>query len=136
MDDFFLPPALRTESRLKEAGGNVHYERFEREVLPHLKQSAPFCYQRFDCSRMELGEMVQIGENSIRVVEGSYSHHEVFGNYADLRVACDIAPDAQMERIVARDGEEYSQVFRDKWIPMEEKYFSAMQIYRKADLIL
>ncbi len=136
MDDFFLPPALRTQDRLAEAGGNVHYERFEREVLPHLKQSAPFCYQRFDCSRMELGEMVQIGANSIRVVEGSYSHHEIFGNYADLRVACDIAPEVQIKRIVARDGEAYSQVFRDKWIPMEEQYFSAMQVYRKADLIL
>lgn len=33
MDDFFLPGALRTPERLAEPGGNVHYERFQDEVL-------------------------------------------------------------------------------------------------------
>ena len=32
MDDFFLPPSLRTKERLSEPGGNVHYERFAEEV--------------------------------------------------------------------------------------------------------
>ena len=33
MDDFFLPRELRTKERLSSPGGNVHYERFETEVL-------------------------------------------------------------------------------------------------------
>ena len=32
MDDFFLPPELRTQERLSSPGGNVHYERFEAEA--------------------------------------------------------------------------------------------------------
>ena len=36
MDDFFLPPTLRTPERLGEPGGNVHYERFLDEVLAGL----------------------------------------------------------------------------------------------------
>ncbi|NLW16171.1 MAG: hypothetical protein GX033_00665, partial [Firmicutes bacterium] len=37
MDHFFLPPSLRTEARLAEPGGNVHYERFISEVLDGLQ---------------------------------------------------------------------------------------------------
>ena len=33
MDDFFLPPALRTPERYAASGGNVHYERVEAELL-------------------------------------------------------------------------------------------------------
>ena len=55
MDDFFLPPALRTPERRSEPGGNVHYERFLTEVLPNLRSGRPFFYRRFDCSRMTLG---------------------------------------------------------------------------------
>ena len=50
MDDFFLPPALRTQERRSEPGGNVHYERFLTEVIPKLASGQAFSYQRFDCS--------------------------------------------------------------------------------------
>ena len=50
MDDFFLPPALRTQERRSEPGGNVHYERFLTEVIPNLASGRPFSYRRFDCS--------------------------------------------------------------------------------------
>ena len=32
MDDFFLPPELRTPQRYAQPGGNVHYERVEAEL--------------------------------------------------------------------------------------------------------
>ena len=56
MDDFFLPPALRTQERRSEPGGNVHYERFLTEVIPKLASGQAFSYQRFDCSRMAPGD--------------------------------------------------------------------------------
>lgn len=54
MDDFFLPPALRTPQRLSQPGGNVHYERFAEEVAPALHLGRALCYGVFDCSRMTL----------------------------------------------------------------------------------
>ena len=53
---------------------------------------------------------------------------------AYARVSTD--SEEQMTRIAARDGAEYAEVFRTRWIPMEEKYFSAFGIKEKADLIL
>ena len=49
MDDFFLPFELRTAERLKEPGGNVHYERFIDEVVSKLSAGEPFEYGVFRC---------------------------------------------------------------------------------------
>ena len=49
MDDFYLQPHQRTEERLREAGGNVDYERFSTEVLAPLKECQDVHYRRFFC---------------------------------------------------------------------------------------
>ena len=53
MDDFFLPLELRTDTRLNEAGGNIHYERFIEEVLSYINIKETFEYRKFDCSVMD-----------------------------------------------------------------------------------
>lgn len=136
MDDFFLPTELRTMSRLTEPGGNIHYERFKTEVLPGLTQKKPFAYHRFDCSKMQLGEIRNIAVSRWRIVEGAYSLHPVFGDYADLKVFFDISPTEQMKRICKRNGEEMAQIFVNRWIPMEEKYIKTFDIKAKADIII
>ena len=35
-DDYFLPPELRTEERLNEPGGNIHYEKMKKEIIDIL----------------------------------------------------------------------------------------------------
>lgn len=135
MDDFFLPAGLRTEARLAEPGGNVHYERFE-EVLNVLKNPRAFRYRCFDCSRMALGEEREIPGGSLRIVEGAYSCHPVFGEYMGLRVFCDVETQEQLRRIGRRDGEEMLKNFQSRWIPMEEQYFQHFRIREQAHLAL
>ena len=136
MDDFFLPMELRTRERLSEAGGNVDYERFANEVLPNLGQAKEFAYRRFECSRMELGEMRVIPEGDIRIVEGAYSCHPRFGEYMTLRIFCDVLPQEQCNRIRKRNGEKMLARFVNEWIPMEEKYLKQFYIRERADLII
>lgn len=136
MDDFFLPLKLRTEERLAQPGGNVHYERFQEEVLPFLHKKGAFDYRCFDCSQMELGESRRVRESSVRVVEGAYSMHPAFGEYADLKVFSDVEQREQWERIKVRDGEDMLALFRERWIPMEEHYFATYAIRDKAAIIL
>ena len=134
MDDFFLPPALRTEERLAEAGGNVHYERFAAEVLPNLGRG--FTYRIFDCSVMALRGEKQIPAAKTVIVEGAYSMHPRFGDYADLTVFFDVDPCTQMRRIEARNGAETAERFRTRWIPMEEAYHRAFAAKERADLVV
>ena len=136
MDDFFLPPQLRTPERLREAGGNVHYERFAEEVLSALKKKGIFSYKVFDCSAMELNGAHTVDGSSYCVVEGSYSHHPFFGGYADLKVFSKVDKTTQMKRILERNGEEMAEIFRGRWIPMEEKYFLEYSVEDNAHIVV
>ena len=136
MDDFFLPPALRTPERRNEPGGNVHYERFLTEVIPKLASGEAFSYQRFDCSVMALGDWIPVKNNGFVFVEGAYSCHPVFGDYMDRRVFLDIDSKTQTERIRKRNGEDRLQDFQQLWIPLEEAYFQAFSVEENTDYII
>ncbi len=135
MDDFFLPKELRTLGRLKTAGGNVHSERFLEEVIPFLRDSS-FRYRKFDCSILDYSDFVEIKNKSVRIVEGSYSAHPIFGRYADITIFSDISFEEQKSRILKRNGEEKLRIFLEKWIPMEEKYFKVFDIKNKANFVV
>jgi len=134
MDDFFLPPELRTPERLGQPGGNVHYERFEHEVLPRLGDGEGFAYRVFNCGLMDFNGTRRVAASRWRVVEGAYSGHPRFGGYAHVRVFADAAPDVQRERILRRNGAEALAVFEAKWIPLEETYLQAFRIRENTHL--
>ena len=136
MDDFFLPLELRTAERLAQPGGNVHHERFAAEVLPFLSEGEAFSYRIFDCSRMDYHGERKISRKEFGIVEGSYSCHPIFGNYADITVFSDVDAEEQMAHILKRNGAEMAEMFRSRWIPLEEAYFAAYQIAEKAEIQL
>lgn len=137
MDDFFLPMELRTEERFATPGGNVHYERVAQEILPKLKTEDNFFYQRFDCSKMTLGEYVEVTGAKYYIVEGTYSCHPALDKYMSLKIFSDVEKTEQLERIRKRDGENNLERFVDKWIPLEEEYFASLgEIKDSFDLIV
>ena len=136
MDDFFLPPELRTKERFSVPGGNVHHERFAKEVLPYLAKSEGFSYRVFDCSVMALCGEREVSASPYRIVEGAYSLHPALGSYADITVFMDVEPEEQTVRILVRNGEKTAEMFKTRWIPMEEAYFAHCGIRKNADLIV
>ena len=136
MDDFFLPGELRATARLGEPGGNVHYERFAEEVIPNLRSKKVFCYRPFNCKTMDFDLPKKITPSPFMVVEGAYCHHPYFGGYLDTKVFSDITPEVQAMRLIKRNGEAIAEVFRNKWIPMEELYFGTYGIKENACLIV
>lgn len=131
MDDFFLPNELRTPERLAEPGGNVHYERFHEEVLAPLRAGRAFSYRIFDCKTRDYAGKRHIAASPVVIVEGAYSLHPSFGEYADAAFFFDIDPRVQLERIRRRDGEAALPMFRERWIPMENRYIETYHIDRK-----
>ncbi|MBO5198960.1 MAG: hypothetical protein J6B85_10640 [Lachnospiraceae bacterium] len=136
MDDFFLPPALRTDARFRTPGGNVHWERFAEEVLPFLKIAESFSYRIFDCGEMDYNSERIVKASPWRIVEGSYSCHPELGRYADVNIYSDVRPEEQLRRIVQRNGEQMAELFRKRWIPLEEAYFEACRVKETADIIV
>lgn len=136
MDDFFLPKEMRTDARLGEPGGDVHYERFAEEVLPRLRNAVGFDYMRYDCENIGFGAKRTVPAGILRIVEGTYSCHPKFEKYMDIRIFCDVTPLNQRVRLKLRDGNNSLPLFLDKWIPREEKYFAAYKIKEQADIVL
>lgn len=136
MDDFFLQGYQRTEERAKEVGGNVDYERFQKEVLLPLRKKETVWYRPFRCQTMELQEKVEMPFRRLNIIEGSYAQHPYFGDPYDLKIFVDIDPDLQLERIEKRNGAEKLEQFKTLWIPKEEAYFAKFRIAAHADRII
>lgn len=134
MDDFFLPFDLRTPERLCEPGGNVHYERFFDEVVKKL--GSRFSYRVFDCSSGDYNGENVVDNELLTVVEGSYSLHPYFGDYADIKVFMDVSESEQISRILARSGERMLERFKNEWIPMERRYHKAFEIKMNCDIVI
>ena len=134
MDDFFLRPEQRTKERYLEVGGNVDRERFLDEVLIPLKRGATFSYRKFDCSTFTLGEKTEVTPRKLRVIEGTYSHHPTLTPYYDLSVFLDVPLKVREGRIKVRNSPKMAERFFNEWIPLEEKYFSEMQVKERADM--
>lgn len=136
MDDFFLPFDMKTPERLQEPGGNVHHERFYEEVITSLQKHEAVAYKAYDCSKGVLSEPIHKEFKNITVIEGSYSLHKTLEKAYDYKIFLTINPKVQQERILERNGEKMLQNFVSKWIPMEENYFSALNIEAKCDLVI
>lgn len=75
-----------------------------------------------------------IPDTDFCIVEGSYSTHPAFGNYADITVFSEVEPREQLQRILLRNGSHMAELFKTRWIPLEEAYFEAYRISEKADV--
>ena len=133
IDHFFLRPKQRTEERLNTPGGNVDYERFETEVLIPLKEGRDFSYRPYDCHTRDFAQSVSISPGNITLVEGSYSCHPRLWNYYGMHIFLTISPEEQLRRIEKRNGKVALNAFQTKWIPMEEKYFTAFDIQGRCE---
>ena len=136
MDDFFLPFEMKTAERLRKAGENVHYERFEEEILKPLQNAKSATYRQYLCNIGDFSQPIKVEQKNLTIVEGSYSLHPKLRNYYDYKIFITVDSKVQYERILKRNGKEKLQDFLNKWIPMEEHYFAELDIRNQCDLIL
>lgn len=138
MDDFFLPPAMRTSRRLSEPGGNIHAERFLAEVLKPLQAGQNFVYGRFNCQTQLVAPCVHMF-SPLTIIEGSYSHHpafdEAYKQLHALRVFVCVDEQEQLRRLKLRNPDRL-EAFRTQWIPLEKRYFVAYDKEAQADIRL
>ena len=136
MDDYFLRPEQRTSERLSIPGENVDHERFLSDVLLPLEGGKAFAFRPFSCNNCSLGDPIKVTPKGINIIQGSYSCHPSLWEHYDLRIFLTVSPEEQFKRIVKRNGEQNAEVFRTRWIPLEEKYFTAFDIAQRCDIVL
>ena len=135
-DDFFLPFEMKTPHRLSQAGGNIHYERFKEEVSLGIESGKAFEYGVYKCAEGRIAEKKRVIPEGIIIVEGSYSLHPKMGLDYDLRIFVEAPLDLRLERILVRNGKEKLEMFKEKWIPMEDAYFENYKIKATCNMII
>lgn len=134
MDHFFLTRELRTQTRLKEIGGNIDYIRFYEDVLKSIKRRQDFEYRVYNCQKYSFDQTVAVKPKRINIIEGVYSMHPTLIDVYDLKVFLSISGKEQSRRILERSGSEMHEKFINLWIPLEDQYFNEMQIKQQSDL--
>lgn len=136
-DDFHLPLDMRSEERRSEPGGNLHYERFFKEVIPFIRKKESFSYGRFSCMQGSISEMKTVNADCpLVVVEGAYSMRTEFRSIYDLSICVLVSDELQKERLLAREGEEKYRNFEKLWMPLEHKYLSYYRIPTICDAVM
>lgn len=136
MDDFFLPADMKTNERLSEPGGNVHYERVKSELLEPWRnqESKVVVYQPYNCSTQTFDSPISIPYKQLNILEGVYSMHPTLVNYYDFKIFLTAEKEVQIERINKRNPDKL-QMFIHQWIPMEEHYFQSAKLEEKSDIV-
>ncbi len=135
IDDFYLPFELRTQHRMDEIGGNIHFERLTDEVINNLSSENSFKYGVFDCSEGKITHYVKTEPKRINIIEGVYCMHPCIKNIYNLRIFLEISEDKQILRLKQRNPEKFEQ-FINQWIPRENKYFNSINLSDDYDLII
>ena len=135
MDDFFLRPEQRTPERYATPGGNVDHERFLADVLEPLRSGREAVYRPLDCATLTLASPICVRPGLVILAEGAYSCHPALWEYYDFHMFLPVDPEIQRERIVRRNGER-AELFFNRWIPLEQAYFSACDLPNRCDYIL
>ena len=136
MDDFFLRPEQRTPERFSEPGGNVDRERFLSEVLLPLREGKAVDYRRFDCKTFTIASPRRIEPGRLNIIEGAYAMHPDLAPYYDLTVFLAVSAEKQRERILKRNTPAQAELFFDRWIPFEQRYFAALNVPERCDLTI
>jgi uridine kinase/predicted membrane protein len=124
--DSFFPQTETT-------GVNIDITRFKSEVLEKIRYGKTFEYQPYNCSTGKLELPVSVNPEKLIIIEGSYSLYPEFTDYYDLKIFMTVNPPEQLKRIRVRDPES-ADMFKKRWIPLEEDYFEKYNIESKADL--
>lgn len=133
-DDFFLPIERRDEERISIPGGNIDCIRMKNEVINHLGKDLR--YKRFDCKEQKYTENINLKHKKLTIIEGSYALHPYFGEYYDYSIFMKIDSYTQLERIEKRNGKDQLEIFKNKWIVLENKYFEAYDIKETVNLVI
>ena len=136
IDDFFLPFELRTEKRMSEVGGNIHTERFLKEVINPLMCNDIVSYRPYICKTGEFSDEISFKPDSLTVIEGTYSCLPDLAEFYDLKIFVDVSDEARKCRLKKRcDVKEYRN-FENIWIPREEVYFKKCNTRELCDLVI
>lgn len=131
--NFYLPPPQRVTGWERIPCANMHLERLRAEAVAPRTGRRAVCYKAYSCREGAYLPPRVLGPAPLVIVEGSYSHHPSLAPYYDIKVFVTCSAEEQVRRLRAREGKRYLN-FVQRWIPLEEEYFTDYAIERNAEM--
>ena len=136
LDDYFLQPHMRTPQRLAQPGGNVDAERFLAEVLLPASRGETAQVQKYDCHEDVLIPPVAVLPKQVALIEGAYSLHPLLSPYYNPKFFSPIQSASQTKPFLSQTAKDALKMFQQRWIPLENRYFEALDILSQCDLVI
>ena len=127
-DDYVIPHAQKTAERLAVPGGNCDAGRLVREVAAPWKQGKSVLYRKYDFRNDRLLPEEKLPDCRILILEGSYCSLPALRQYADVRIFVTASWETRLNRLRKRESPRSLQMFFDRWIPLEDRYFEAFRL--------
>ena len=108
---------------------NMDLMRLRQEVLEPFLAGQAGSYRPYDCKSGTYKPARIVPPGDVLLIEGSYSHNKELAWLCDLKIFLTCSPQAQKERLMAREGDHYRD-FEQLWIPLEEAYIDRYDIGR------
>lgn len=135
-DDYVIPHAQKTPERLAVPGGNCDAARLTEEVIAPWKRGDPVMIRKYDCRNDRLLPAEKMPDCRMLILEGSYCNLPMIRQYADIRAFMNTPWEKRIERLQKRESARYLQMFFDRWIPLENRYFEAYGLPDRECIVL
>jgi phosphoglycolate phosphatase len=147
MDDFHNPSSIRgqggnpIESYINNA---FNLELLEKEILLPLKNEGfldkELTLLDLESDQYNSKKRFYIDEEVIAIIEGVLLYREPIDKYFDLRIFLDISFDEVLRRAEIRDvplyGEAFLKKYKEKYIPIQQRYISECRPIEKSDFVI
>ena len=132
MDDFYLPMIKRQENWWEIPGGNMDFERIQKEITEPLLMQEKILYRPYNCREDFFQQTSVMLLKQLNILEGSYSQHPHIHIPYSLKIFLTCSAAEQARRLQEREGDHYESFVR-RWIPMEELYYRTFGIDQAKD---
>ena len=135
-DDYVIPHAQKTPERLGVPGGNCDSDRLAGEVAAPWKRGETVVIRKYDCRNDRMLPEEKLPDCRMLILEGSYCNLPEIRKYADLRVFADTPREIREGRLAQRESPQSLEMFRSRWIPLEDRYFEAYHLPDRECVVL
>ncbi|PIR04480.1 MAG: hypothetical protein COV59_00695 [Candidatus Magasanikbacteria bacterium CG11_big_fil_rev_8_21_14_0_20_39_34] len=147
VDHFYLPSEKRGKTHNSEniISNCFDWDRLESFLTALSKPGCCTRYQKYNWNTDCLDDWVNIHSEGLVIVEGIYCLQDRLAHKYDLSVWVDTPVELRFERSIQRDKEgrfkgkseeEIRKMWKEIWIPQDDRYFQKYRPDMKADILL
>lgn len=138
VDDFYKSVANRVKiTEEVPVHSNFEKSRFKKQVLEPLKRDEDARYQKYDWEKDRLkNQWEEISSGGYVIIEGLGVLGKELAQHLDYKIWLEAPSTVRRKRGIERDGEEWSNVWDEDYLPQDKRYIKEQTPQKVADIII